>query len=515
MAVTDTARGHSTAYGADLSASAIIVGLALLAAVAHFVMPFNHDEAYFIEAAGRLLDGGRFGKDIVDMNPPHVYWFSAIPVWLARQIGARSDIVATIFIAVMAALSLMAVNRLIAHDRSAESATHALPLAAAIVVLFAPGYDFGQREHWMVLLTLPYIIARSRRADGKTLSSTAAVLFGVAACFGFCIKPFYLLVPVALEIWLLARTRRAFVWISPETIAMVITGVVYLGFVVAYTPNYFKEELPNVLLGYWAFKSTLSELLRTAAMLTVPAVALAWLGYSTLSRGERIPTLAQAFAVAGVAFLIAALVQMKPWPYHFLPAVIFFDLAAAVLLVSGHPRPGTSTIRIAAFFVLIAVGFSPSAAEVAGSFDRSGTKMRVEQLTDLFRSHPGPNGTMAGFLTSPRDVYPAVIAAGMKWAVPFCCDYLIAASVRADEAPAAKRRAIKAAGLDQAKRVIAAMRAKEPGVMVIDAGNSKLGFADRKFDYVQWLTARTDFADILRHYREISPIGPFRIFVRM
>ena len=350
-------------------------------------------------------------------------------------------------------------------------------------MLFAPGYDFGQREHWMVLLTLPYIIVRSRRADDMALSSAAAALIGVAACLGFCIKPFYLLVPIAIEIWLLARTRRPFVWISPETMAMVITGLVYLGLVIVFTPTYFEEELPNVLLGYWAYKSTLSEVLWTAVMLTGPAAALAWLGYSTLRHGERIPTLAQAFAVAGLAFLVSALLQMKPWPYHFLPSVIFLDLAAAVLLISGTPRPGASAIRLGALLVLIVIGCSPSAAEAVRSFDNSGTIARVEKLAAIFRANPGPNGTVAGFLTSPRDVYPAVIAARMKWAVPFCCDYLIAAAVRADEAPAAKRQAIKAAGLDQAKRVVAAMRAKEPGVIVIDAGNSKLGFGDRKFDY--------------------------------
>ena len=181
MAVTDTARWHSTGFSARLSVTAAIAGLALLAAALHLVTPFNHDEAYFIEAAGRLLDGGRFGQDILDMNPPHVYRFSAIPVWLARQIGARSDIVATIFMAAIGALSLVASGRLITPGKSADSAPRALLLVAAFVVLFAPGYDFGQREHWMVLLTLPYIIVRSRRADDMALSSAVAALIGVAA----------------------------------------------------------------------------------------------------------------------------------------------------------------------------------------------------------------------------------------------------------------------------------------------------------------------------------------------
>lgn len=114
MAVVETARGHSTGYNAWLSVPTAMIGLALLAAGLHIVTPFNRDEAHLIEAAGRLLDGGRFGKDVADMNPPHVFWISTIPVWLARQIGARSDIIATIFTSMISAVSLVASDRLIA-----------------------------------------------------------------------------------------------------------------------------------------------------------------------------------------------------------------------------------------------------------------------------------------------------------------------------------------------------------------------------------------------------------------
>ena len=41
-----------------------------------------------------------------------------------------------------------------------------------------------------------------------------------------------------------------------------------------------------------------------------------------------------------------------------------------------------------------------------------------------------------------------------------------------------------------------------------------LGFNGRRFDYLEWLEAHTDFARVLLQYREISPIGPFRVFVR-
>jgi hypothetical protein len=216
MAISDTGVRQSAAYHRNLSVTATITGLAALAVALHVYTPINHDEAFYIEGAGRLLDGGRLGVDIIDIIPPHVWWISAVPVWLARQIGVRSDIAATIFTALMAAVSLFTFDRLIEDESPVGLMRRAVVPIAAILVLFLPGYDFGQREHWALLLTLPYVVARSRRITGATISNTAGLAVGFAACLGFCIKPYFLLVPISLEIWLLARTRRPFVWFPPK-----------------------------------------------------------------------------------------------------------------------------------------------------------------------------------------------------------------------------------------------------------------------------------------------------------
>ena len=102
----------------------------------------------------------------------------------------------------------------------------------------------------------------------------------------------------------------------------------------------------------------------------------------------------------------------------------------------------------------------------------------------------------------------------MEWAAPFCCEYLIAAAARVEEAPVADRSRIKAAGLSQAEMAVSAVRTREPGVIVIATGDDMLGFNHQTFDYVAWLSAHTDFVSVLAYYREIGPIGSFRVFVR-
>jgi hypothetical protein len=489
-----------------------IACLAIGAALLHFFAPMNHDEAYLVALAGRLLDGGQFGKDIIDMNPPHVWWISAMPVWLARQTGLRLDVAASVFTVTMAVLSVAAVARLTAAAGLGRIPRSLFLVFAALLVLFIPGYDFGQREHWMVLLTLPYIVACGCRLNNSILTPVFSAVIGVAACLGFCIKPYFLLVPVALEIWLFVRLWRPSLAIRSETIAMAVAGIVYAGLTMIYARSYLETEVPTALLGYWSYKSPLQDVLRSALILLAPVAMLFAVGYLTRRKNAQMPELAQALALAGAANLLAALIQAKPWSYHFLPGIIFFSLSAAILLAAENARADRLTLRRIAFVILVVMAVVPTAFETVRAFE--GASSRENQLATVFRNNAGPNRTVFGFITSPREVFPAVIAAGVEWAAPFCCEYLIAAAARVDEAPAPDRPKIKAAGINQAEMAVSAVRIKEPGIIVIATGDDMLGFNHQTFDYVAWLSAHTDFASVIAHYREASPIGSFRIFVK-
>jgi hypothetical protein len=252
--------------------------------------------------------------------------------------------------------------------------------------------------------------------------------------------------------------------------------------------------------------------LRSALLLLAPSAILLGVGYLTRQKGTQIPAVAQALAVAGAASCVAALIQAKPWSYHFLPGIVFLNLSAVILLTAENPRGDRLALRRIAFAILVIAAVVPTSFEAARALE--GGASRVNQLEAAFRSNSGPNRTVFGLITSPRDVFPAVVAAEMEWAAPFCCQYLIAAAARIGEAPAAYRPKIREAGLNQAEMAVSAVRTKEPGVIVIATGKDMLGFNHQAFDYVAWLNAYTDFASVFSHYREISPIGSFRIFVR-
>ena len=153
----------------------------------------------------------------------------------------------------------------------------------------------------------------------------------------------------------------------------------------------------------------MQEVLRSALILLAPTAMLLGVGYLTRQQGAQIPALVQTLAVAGAASCVAALIQAKPWAYHFLPGIVFLDLTAVTLLTAENPRVDRLTLRRIAFAILVVLAVVPTAFEAVRAFE--GTSSRINQLAAIFRSNPGPNRTVFGFITSPRDVFPAVVAA--------------------------------------------------------------------------------------------------------
>jgi len=63
----------------------------------------------------------------------------------------------------------------------------------------AAGYDFGQREHLAVLMSLPYLAVAALRLQPAPVSRSWRSGVALVAAIGFAIKPHFLLVPALVE----------------------------------------------------------------------------------------------------------------------------------------------------------------------------------------------------------------------------------------------------------------------------------------------------------------------------
>src|SRR5258706_765354 len=101
--------------------------------------------------------------------------------------------------------SLMLARPLFAKLAPAGSfAALTLPGLALFVLLVYPQGSFGQREHLLVILSLPYLLLATVRAQLLPIDPWRAALIGLVAAVGIGIKPHFAFLPVLIELNLLA-----------------------------------------------------------------------------------------------------------------------------------------------------------------------------------------------------------------------------------------------------------------------------------------------------------------------
>ena len=103
--------------------------------------------------------------------------------------------------------SFWACRRLVKLVPSADHALTEALLPPVLLFLFTvlPNEHFGQREHILFVACAPYMIASMARAEGITLGRGSSIAIGLVAGVALAMKPHYLAIPAALELYLLIR----------------------------------------------------------------------------------------------------------------------------------------------------------------------------------------------------------------------------------------------------------------------------------------------------------------------
>jgi len=295
------------------------LAVALLLVVAAGALLWNaelvNDVAWQLWVARQLAHGITLYTDIIEVNPPLWFW-AAIPIVdLAQMLGVSSYHILIPCVLAFDIVALLLVRRLCRDLQSGALIVLGFP----VITLFAFLDVFGQREHLTLIAIVPYLVLTARRADGLATGKTIAIACGVLAAFGIALKPYFVLVPVGLEILLLVRTRR--LPFRPENFALGGVLVGYVLSVLLFARAYFVASLPMLMIyqgDHNPFGYQVAQPVATMACLLLLSLAL---------YGRPRSSIAQAALIAGLAFLAAYFLQGKGWRYHGVPAMGCFALA--------------------------------------------------------------------------------------------------------------------------------------------------------------------------------------------
>lgn len=486
--------------------------------------PAVPDLSWLLYVAGRMLDGARLGVDLVEINPPLIVWLNLPPALLARWTGLPDIQVYRLGVVALALLSLAATAALLRRESPDRPPLEhrLLLLLLTFVLLGLPLADLGQREHLLLLAVLPYIVATALRARQRALPLRHALLIGAAAGAGIALKPYFLLLPLALEAWLLgsARTRG----LRPETFAALAVPALYLGAVALLTPEYLQlvRSLGPWYLGYLRDPILLTAVAGDGAGVALLALLAAWVLHSRL---EGDPA-AKALLVATAALYLGAVLQQKGWRYYFYPSM-GTGLLLLLLLVRRAAGTGlTLAGRVYAAAAVATLLYLPVATALAGLGELARPRLArfaadpdLPRLAGAVRA-AAPGGGLYVLSINMASAFPLVRETGARWTSRLPCLWLLESLYReqlADAAPLVYRPPERQPPAERYlnRVVVEDLRRGRPDLIVeLRPAPDRFEWGTRRLDYAAYFGRDPEFAAEFARYRPIADVGEYRLYGR-
>jgi hypothetical protein len=487
----------------------------------------NHDVSWIAHSARWLLEGRRYGIDIIDINPPFAWWLS-VPAALLVKMQVASEPLAvrlvfwTYFI-ISAALLFLVLSHL---ERREHAASVGWRVAFIAIATLAPAASFGQREYVSVLFAMPYLAAAALRLQGSTdLNRITYAAVGVLAGIGFAFKPYFLAVPLLVEGLLVARLgwRSAF---RIEAVAMGVTVFSCALSVVLLVPQYLEFTIPLLRSIYWAFDTTdfavVFERYKAVSQPFLYGALIALLS----RRWTRQHTV---LLLGGAGYSASYFIQSKGFVYHAYPVLMCAVAFLGVSLASGlghvwNDRQIVSKpLRLALVFGMLLLTLPPIVqthdatvrwyAQYNLAWGNTG-RFREAVIALVNQHAPTSESFFFAFSTHLYPGFPTASYTRADWSSRSATQGIVAAYARRDELtdPALKKKVLWAADL-QRRMVIEDFKLRPPSIVFAERARMRFGMNGRQFNDLAFYLESPEFQRIWSQYVEQPPIGPLRVFI--
>ncbi len=480
---------------------AIIAGAGLLAQSLTYL---NHDVAWVLYSSARLIDHGQFGRDIVAVNPPLIWWISALPMEFSRLTDLPPAVAFRLITGIILAGSLVWSNRLLKKAKLDWPTRLSFLLAAAFLFTVGIGRDFGQREHLATMLVIPYLLIRGLASNRNGTNAVEAMLAGIAAGIAVAFKPHFLLIPAFVEIASLIRTRHWRSLLSVELLALMFVLAGYLLAVLAWARPWLTEVVPIMSQLYWAFSTPTYEMVVSSVPL-MTIIVIFGVGGGILFKTDR-PAVSQALYVAALAFMGAAMWQSKGYGYHIFPAHALLLLA----LVAGYASARRISLKGSVEFVSCIILFVISA--VSGGFDlwnlsRNGLNGReIEAATRFVATNTAQGDRFAAMSTHPFPGFPTAVYAHRDWVSASNSMLYMPAVIRlrAGDPDVAEHRDKLPLATNLARQAVLRDLDQRPELVLIDRRPIRHAIRKREFDYLDFFLEHPEFRKRWSRYERIE-----------
>ncbi len=458
--------------------------------------PINHDTAWYLVATRKMLDGAQLYVDIIEVNPPLNFYYTIPALLIADFLGVSDTNGQYLAVALLYLVSLLWSGAILRRV-SALSALrlHLFFAFMALIYVLGAVNEIAQRDHLLVLFLSPWAI--SYLAAGNKPPSLASSAFAAA---GICLKPFFLVFPLALflrDVW---HTRSARPFLYPHYLLMLAIGVGYVAFVKMVHPEYLDEIAPMAVHVYGAFKKTtigvLSEQLIPIILCLTVLVSL-----MTIPKART-----NIFVILAIAGFVCYLVQSTGFHYHLIPFFCFTLLGSAWLMLSspGFIRPFAPVVMGCG---LLLIGLWQT-----GRYESDFTDKVVHQLQKI-----GPINSLMAASTTLDPGAPVALRLGIEWVSRYPHNWLYPGAVNTlaetDCAAEAELCALLESFMNKNRNDnLEDIILHKPDVIVVDRIVERL--VHDPFTWTTFMQADPRFEDVMKNYELVHTTREVDYYLR-
>ncbi len=343
---------------------------------------------YFI--AGGVLEGKTLYRDVIDLNPPLWFWAAIPSVWIGDVLGVGAHVAAMTLAHLSSLIALWMFAKGLDGILSKSERGFAL-VGFLVAVLWVAVADVGQREQSALIASLLWLVLALRRDAQLPVSLGLAVSIACFSAYGFALKHYFVLIPIAVEVVLALRLGKKWSPFRPETLVLGALAIAYALLVVLLAPDFLAEIVPVAAMSYDAFgvrsrlppEQAFLQIIGPAQFLLVPLILAVRLK-------ERRPIILGLLGLS-LLFLVIIIGQMKGFFYHYIALKGACVLILTLWVTRDEPMPKLDSllVRLGLLGFFFSMVVSPLRTVI-----KEGATPVSENLLHLIRAEPPSNRIM-------------------------------------------------------------------------------------------------------------------------
>ncbi|NMP14886.1 hypothetical protein [Thalassotalea sp. Y01] len=291
--------------------------------------PLNHDIGWLYTATEFWLEEKSLYSDIVEVNPPFIFYLFAPVVLFKQTFDIPSIIALKTYTFVITLPAIVLSFNLIDNPKLPKNTRFYLLIGLIMSCFSVAGYDFGQRDHLAIIFLLPYFISSFNHSVGNPPPSrTQQGLIIVFATVAICLKPYFIAFFLGAEIWRFLKNPsiKNLFWPIPCFIS-IFTGIFYVYLILIET-SYLTNMVPLAIATYWTYGTPLDRFdIETSLLITGIIFTLT---FKLENKEDR--KLIRFFIFLSLIGLIVFLIQSH-YSYQLIPHKVILTMSFCLLTI--------------------------------------------------------------------------------------------------------------------------------------------------------------------------------------